>query len=101
MDPEMRAYLDEMRRWLESRFDAIDGQFAEFGGRLAEFDGRFAAVDGGFASIDGRFVDLESGLRRHFGVLIEQVRHEIQIVAEMVVGNTEAIADLRIRLDAR
>jgi hypothetical protein len=40
-------------------------------------------------------------MRRHFGILIEQVRHELQIVAEMVVANTESIATLRQRLDAR
>ena len=46
-----------------------------------------------------RFDNVE--LRRHFGVLIESVRHEIQIVAEMVAANTESITALRVRLDAR
>jgi len=39
-------------------------------------------------------------LRRHFGVLVAQVRQE-RTVAEMVVANTEAISRLRLRLDAR
>jgi hypothetical protein len=34
-------------------------------------------------------------------VLIEQVRHDLQIVAEMVVENTESIATIRARLEAR
>jgi hypothetical protein len=34
-------------------------------------------------------------------VLVEHSRHETQIIAEMVGANTEAIADLRQRLDAR
>lgn len=73
MDPETRAYLEDMRRELNVRFDGVDQ----------------------------RFVRLESELRRHFGVLIEQVRHDLQIVAEMVVENTESIATIRARLEAR
>ena len=73
MDPETRTYLDDMRREMTRRFDGVDQ----------------------------RFVQLEAELRRHFGVLIEQGRHKLQVVAEMVVANTEAIADLRTRLDAR
>jgi hypothetical protein len=34
-------------------------------------------------------------------VLIEEVRHDLRAVAEMVVANTEAITDLRARVDAR
>jgi hypothetical protein len=73
VDPETRTYLDDMRREMTRRFDGVDQ----------------------------RFVQLEAELRRHFGVLIEQGRHKLQVVAEMVVANTEAIADLRTRLDAR
>jgi hypothetical protein len=80
VDPETRAYLDELRRWLETRFGAIDRRF-----------------DG----IDRRFVDLDGELRRHVGVLIEDVRHDLRAVTEIVVANTEAIAQLRLRLDAR
>jgi hypothetical protein len=80
VDPETRAYLEDMRRELNLRFDGVDQRF-----------------DG----VDQRFVQLESELRRHFGVLIEQVRHELQIVAEMVVENTESIAIIRARLEAR
>jgi len=72
MDPETRAYLDEMRREINHRLDGVDQRFE---------------------SADRRVVQL--------GVLVEQVRHEVQTVAEMVVANTEAIAGLRLRLDAR
>lgn len=73
MDAELRAYLDR-------RFDAVDQRFDV---------------------VDRRFVELDAELRRHFGVMIEQVRHELQIVAEMVLANTESIATIRLRLDAR
>lgn len=60
-----------------------------------------AYLDERFGAIDQRFVVLEVELRRHFGVLIEDVRHDLRAVAEMVVANTEAITQLRLRLDAR
>jgi archaellum component FlaC len=93
VDPETRAYLDEMRREINQRLDGVDR-------RLDGVDQRFDAVDQRFDGVDQRF---ESADRRvvQLGVLIEQVRHEVQTVAEMVVANTEAIAGLRLRLDTR
>ena len=87
VDPETRAYLEDMRRELNLRFDGVDQ--------------RLDGVDQRFDVVDQRFVQLESELRRHFGVLIEQVRHELQIVAEMVVENTESIVIIRAHLGAR
>jgi archaellum component FlaC len=115
VDPETRAYLEDMRRELNLRFDGVDRRFDGVDQRLdgidqrldgidQRFDGvdqRFDGVDQRFDGIDQRFVQLESELRRHFGVLIEQVRHDLQIVAEMVVENTESIATIRARLEAR
>jgi hypothetical protein len=70
VDSETRAYLDDMRLEMHRRFDGVDR----------------------------RFVELDVELRRHFGVLIEQIRHELQLVAEMVVANTESISVIRARL---
>jgi hypothetical protein len=72
MDRQARACRDDRRCELSRRFDGWDR----------------------------RFVQLEAELRR-LGVLIEQGRHELQGIAEMVVANTEATADLGIRLDTR
>jgi hypothetical protein len=69
--------------------------------RFDGMDQRLDGVDQRLDGVDQRFVQLESELRRHFGVLIEQVRHDLQIVAEMVVENTESIAIIRARLEAR
>jgi hypothetical protein len=80
VDRELRAYLDQRFSAIDQRFDAIDQR-----------------VD----RVDRRFVDLGAEVRRHFGVLLEQIHHELQLVAEMVVANTEAIAVLRVRLEAR
>ena len=93
MDPELRAYLDQ-------RFDGVDRRLDGSDRRFNGIDQRFDGIDQRFDGIDRRFVELDAELRRHFGVLIEQIRHELQLVAEMVVANTEAIAALRVRLDA-
>jgi ABC-type thiamine transport system ATPase subunit len=101
VDPELRAYLDQRFGAIDQRFDGIDQRFDGVDQRLAGNDRQFSAIDQRFDGIDRRFVELDAALRRHFGVLIEQIRHELQLVAEMVVGNTEAIAVIRVRLDAR
>ena len=115
MDPETRVYLDEMRQEMhrrfdnvDRRFDAMDRRFDGVGQRFGEVDRRFdevrqqfADVDHSFGDVDRRFVQVDGELRRHFRVLIESVRHEIRIVAEMVAANTESIMALRVRLDAR
>jgi archaellum component FlaC len=101
VDPETRAYLEDMRRELNLRFDGVDQRFDGMDQRLDGVDQRLDGMDQRFDGVDQRFVQLESELRRHFGVLIEQVRHDLQIVAEMVVENTESIAIIRARLEAR
>jgi archaellum component FlaC len=112
VDPETRAYLDDMRLEMHRRFDGVDRRFDGIDGRLDGIDdrldgvdgrldgidGRLDGIDGRLDGIDGRFVALDAELRRHFGVLIEQIRHELQLVAEMVVANTEAISLIRARL---
>jgi hypothetical protein len=87
VDLETRAYLDELRHEMNRRFDRVDG--------------RLDGVDARLDSVDAQLTTMDAELRRHFGVLIEHVRHENQIGAEMVVANTEAIARLRRRLDVR
>ena len=101
MDPELRVYLDQRFEVLDQRFDLMDRRLEGVGRRLEGVDRRLEGVDRRLEGVDRRFVELESELRRHFGVLTEQTRRELQTVAEMVVANTEAIASIRVRLDAR
>ena len=111
VDDETRASFDELRRALSvefgliaARFDAVDGRFAAVDRRFDAVDGRFDAVDRRFDAVDQRFDALEQrveAVRREMGVLIEDVRHDLRAVAEQVAANTEAIDDLRARLDAR
>jgi hypothetical protein len=106
VEADIRTYLDQRFASMHQRFDAMD-HFDAMDQRFEGVDRRFDAIDlrcegidHRFDGIDRRFVELDGELRRHFGVLVEQVRQELQTVAEMVVANTEAISRLRL-LDAR
>jgi len=92
--------VDRRFNAVDGRFDAVDDRFDALDQRFGAADQRIDGVDQRLDTVDRRFVALETEVR-HSGVLIEQVRHEVQVVAEMVVANTEAITQLRRRLDAR
>lgn len=70
MDDETRAYFDELRRELNARFDAVD----------ARFD-----------AVESRITAEVAAARREFGVLIEQVRHQLAIVAETTLDNSRRL----------
>ena len=75
MDQELVQYLEErferQEQRFNARFDAIDQRFDRVEQRLDSHDQKFV-------SIDQRFDEL----KRHTGVLVEGLRHEIQLVAE-------------------
>lgn len=73
MDEDTRAYFEEIRRELNARFDTVDG--------------RFDAVDARFDAVDARITSEVAAARRELGVLIEQVRHQLAIVAETTIGH--------------
>jgi archaellum component FlaC len=100
MDQRFDA-VDQRFDAVDQRFDAVDQRFVGVDRRFDAIDLRFEGIDHRFDGVARRFVELDGELRRHFGVLVEQVRQELRIVAEMVVANTEAISQLRLRLDAR
>jgi tetrahydromethanopterin S-methyltransferase subunit G len=90
VDDETQASFEDLRRALSVEFGLIAA--------------RFDAVDRRFEAMDQRFDAVEQrveAVRREMGVLIGDVRHEVRTVAEMVVGNTEAISELRARIGAR
>jgi septation ring formation regulator EzrA len=75
MDQELVQYLEErfdrQEQRFNARFDAMTARFDRVEQRLDSHDERFG-------SIDQRFDEL----KRHTGVLVEGLRHEVQLVAE-------------------
>ena len=109
MDPETREYLEQlrgefaamrgefaaMREEMGSRFRAIDSRFDGVDSRFDGVDSRFDSVDSRFDSVDRRIQAEHETTRRYFDVVAEDLRHDVQAVAEGVLSNTRAIDELR------
>ena len=89
MDPELVQYLDErfhgLVHGLDQRFEGIDRRFD---GVDRKFDGighRFEGINQRFDDIDRRFDEVNDRIdevKRHSGVLVEGLRHEVHLLAE-------------------
>jgi hypothetical protein len=87
MDQELVQYLD-------SRFQSVNSQFQELRGEMtAEVQRLRGEMTEGFQGLRGEMTEGLQGLRgemtaglgevkRHSGVLVEGLRHELQLVAE-------------------
>ena len=86
MDQELVQYLEEKFQTQEQRFQSLLDQ--SLGGIAARFEGvnaRFDRVEQRLDAHDDRFEEV----KRHTGVLVEGLRHEIQQVAEGLVMHIE------------
>ncbi len=72
----------ELVQYLEGRFQGIEERFQRqeqgFNARFDRIERRLDSHDQKFVSIDQHFDEL----KRHTGVLVEGLRHEVQLVAE-------------------
>ncbi len=75
MDRELLQYLDErfngLIHGLDQRFDRVEQ-------RLDGHDGRFESIDRRFDEVNERIDEV----KRHNGVLIEDLRYQVRLVAE-------------------
>ena len=121
MDEETRAGFEDMRRGfaaINARFDGVDARFDGVDARFDQVDARFAGVDARFAGVDARLDEANQGTAainqrvdtleerlvreiRQLGVITEDLRTQIQLVAEGVVGNGRAIERLRGEMNER
>jgi chromosome segregation ATPase len=98
--------FDRQEQRFNARFDAIDGRFDRVEQRIDSHDQKFASIDQRFDVIDRHFEQVDrrfevmdhrfegvndrfDELKRHTGVLVEGLRHEIQLVAEGLVMHIE------------
>ncbi len=75
MDQELVQYLDTRFQSLEQR---IDHRFDRVDQRLDRVEQRLDDHDQRFSSIDQRFDEV----KRHNGILIEDLRYQVRLVAE-------------------
>ena len=82
MDQELVQYLDErfngLVHGLDQRFEQIDRRFEGIDSRFEGIDRRFDEVDRRFDEVNERIEEV----KRHSGVLVEGLRHELHLVAE-------------------
>jgi chromosome segregation ATPase len=92
MDQELVQYLDERFGRLDER---LDERFGRIDQRFSRIDERFDGIEDRLDQHDQRFDRIEQRLdrhderfdevKRHTGVLVEGLRHELQLVAEGLV----------------
>src|SRR5947208_14289981 len=82
MDPELVQYLDErfhgLVHGLDQRFEGIDRKFEGIDHRFEGLDRRFDEIDRRFDEVNDRIDEV----KRHSGVLVEGLRHEVHLLAE-------------------
>ena len=121
MDEETRAGFEDMRRGfaaIDARFDQVDARFDQVDARFDQVDARFARVDARLDGVDAQLGEANQGTAainqrvdtleerfmreiRQLGVITEDLRAQIQLVAEGVVGNGRAIERLRTEMNER
>ena len=116
MDQELVQYLDERFGRVDLRFEEIRREFAEMRGKFAEMRGEFAvmreefagvrgesaAVRGEFEAMRGEMHEGFDEVKRHNGILIEDLRYQVQLVAEGFATFVEGrYAQDQARIDER
>ena len=105
MDQELVQYLDGRFQGLDRRFERIDQQFEQIDRRFDQVDQRFERIDQRFEGIDRRFNEANERIeevKRHNGVLVEGLRHELHLVGEGFATFVEGrYAQDQARIDER
>ena len=82
MDQELVQYLDERFGRIEQRLDGHDRRFESI-------DQRFESIDRQFVQVNQRIDDRFEEVKRHTGVLVEDLRKEVHLVAEGLILHVE------------
>ena len=112
MDQELVQYLDERFGRIEQRLDGHDQRFDRIDQRLDAHDQRFDRIDQRlgthdqhFSSIDQRFGEINGRfeeVKRHTGILVEDLRYQVRLVAEGFATFAEGrYAQDQARIDER
>src|SRR5437879_2169002 len=75
----------ELVQYLEERFQGVNRQFAQIDQRFERIDQRFEGIDRRFDEVNERIEEV----KRHSGVLVEGLRHELHLVAEGLTMHIE------------
>ena len=82
MDQELVQYLNEQFAGINQRFEQVDQRFEQVGQHFEQVDQRFEQVDRRFEEMRREMSAGFDEVKRHNGVLVEDLRHKLQLVAE-------------------
>src|SRR5712692_2926481 len=82
MDQELVQYLDERFAGITQRFEQIDQRFGQVDQRFEQIDQRFEQIDQRFEEMRREMHAGFDEVKRHNGVLVEDLRHQVRLVAE-------------------
>ena len=104
MDQELVQYLDQQFGGVNRRFEQVDQRFEQVDQHFVQIDQRFESIDRRFEGVDRQFADMRREMserseevKRHFGVLTEELRRQLQLVAEGFTTLDQARIDERFR----
>jgi hypothetical protein len=100
MDQELRAYLDERFERIDRRFEQVDRRFEQMDERFERVDRRFEQVDRRFEQVDRRFEGSEETARNTL-ILVEDMRHQVHLIAEAFVGLSDRMDRFQQEAGAR
>ncbi len=89
MDQELVQYLDERFAGITQRFEQIDQRFGQVDQRFEQIDQRFEQIDRRFEEMRREMHAGFDEVKRHNGVLVEDLRHQVRLVAEGFIENLE------------
>jgi archaellum component FlaC len=105
MDQELVQYLDERFGRIEQRLDRHDQRFEQIDRRFVQIDRQFERIGQPFVGIDRHFDEVNDRVeevKRHNGVLIEDLRCQVRLVAEGFATFVEGrYAQDQARIDER
>jgi hypothetical protein len=76
---------------IDTRFDGIDAKFVAIDTKFDGIDARFDGSDARFGTLEARIEESAAETRRHMGVIAEDLKSKIALVAEGLVTLTERL----------
>jgi hypothetical protein len=95
VDAETRGYFETLRDEIASMRGDIGSLQREMASMRIDVTAGFSVVDRRFEALDTKIDRTAADARRDFGVTMEGVRHHMQVLAEGVVMNAEALSRFR------
>ena len=91
MDNEMRELLEKQFSKIDERFTKMDERFTGMDERFDQINEKFVKIDERFTGMDEKFTGMFAENKRYFGIIAEELGHQIQQVAEGIMNVDEKL----------